>query len=58
MFSALLNTEAHRRFARIEGYGIEFDVPVGQADYAQLHALPEPLRGRVLEAFAASFRVS
>lgn len=33
-------------------------MPTGRADYATIHELPEPLRGMVLEAFAASFRAS
>lgn len=58
MFSALLNTQLHSRFTPIPGYGTDFTIPVGQADYNAIHALPEPLKGTVLGAFSDSFRVS
>lgn len=57
LFNALLDTQVRYRFSRIEGYGIDFDTPHGKADYDKLHRLAEPVKGKVLMAFAASFRV-
>ena len=58
LFNALLDTQVRYRFAQIEGYGTVFEEPHGSADYAKLHRLAQPLKSRVLTAFADSFKVS
>ena len=58
LFNALLDTQVRSRFEQIEGYGKLFRAPHGKADYEKLHRLVEPLKGLVLGAFSASFRVS
>ena len=57
LFNALLDTQVRYRFSLIEGYGKVFHAPHGSAGYVKLHQLAEPLKGKVLAAFAASFRV-
>lgn len=49
---AIFNTVCRNKFAKIPGYGTQFVVPQSTADYDQIGALPDALRGQVLVAFS------
>ncbi|ORX37857.1 major facilitator superfamily domain-containing protein [Kockovaella imperatae] len=55
VFTAVLNSELRSRFAKIPGYGTEFQVPESISGYKALHDLPNgPTKDAVLGAFADS----
>jgi len=57
IFTAILNTNLRTRFAKIQGYGTDFNVPTSAAGYQAIHAMPDsPLKRAVLAAFADSFK--
>lgn len=57
VFTAILNTNLRSKFAKVPGYGTEFEVPTSARGYIALHELPDgPTKDAVLKAFSDSFR--
>ncbi|KAL1408240.1 hypothetical protein Q8F55_005046 [Vanrija albida] len=57
VFTAILNTDMRSKFAKVPGFGTEFEVPTSARGYAALHELPDgPTKDAVLKAFSDSFR--
>lgn len=55
LFTAVLNTNLRTKFAAIEGYGVDFQVPEDASGYKALQDLPDGRqKDQVLGAFADS----